>query len=129
MPDSALLSLGLFVFALDTLTFSELQRRVDWRHAKNERHGARPASQFLGPGEDKISLSGSLVPELIGSWSSLDRLREMADSGDAWPLVDGEGKVLGEYRIVAIDERQTNHLRGGLPRKIEFGLDLERVDG
>lgn len=62
MSDRALLALGLFVFSMDSLPFSELQRRTDWRHAKNERHGARPASQFLGPGEDKVTLLSALIP-------------------------------------------------------------------
>lgn len=128
MSDRALLALGLFVFSMDSLPFSELQRRTDWRHAKNERHGARPASQFLGPGEDKVTLSGALVPEIAGSYSSLNRLREMAGSGDAWPLVDGAGTVLGTFRIIAVDERQSAHVAGGFARKIEFGIDLERVD-
>lgn len=119
----------MFVFAIGSLPYVELQRRVDWRHAKADRHGARPASQFLGPGDDKISLSGTLVPEVAGSYSSLNRLREMAASGDAWPLVDGSGAVLGSFRILGVDERQANHVDGGYARKIDFAIDLERADG
>lgn len=126
--DPPMLSLGLFVFSLATLTFDELQRKMDWRHAKSERQGARAASQFLGPGEDTISLPGSIVPGVSGKYSSLQRLREMATTGDAWPLVDGSGTVLGQFRIVAIDESQTYHVAGGLARRIDFGLDLERAD-
>ena len=128
MSDKPLLSLGLFVFSLETLTFDELTRKMDWRHAKSERHGARAASQFLGPGEDKISLSGSLVPELIGDYGAITRLREMAASGDAWSLVDGAGSVLGQFRIMNLDEHQTYHVPGGFARKIDFALDLDRAD-
>lgn len=127
MSDRALLTLGLFVFAMDSLPFQELQRRTDWRHASSERFGARPASQYAGPGEDKVSLTGTLVPEVAGAYSAIERLREMADSGDSWPLVTGQGTVLGNFRIVAVDERQTLHLAGGLPRRVEFAVDLERV--
>ena len=131
MSDSPLLALGLFLFAIDTLPYAELQRRMDWRHGKAERHGARPASQYLGPGDDKITINGSIVPELAGrggSYSSLSRLREMAASGDAWPLVDGAGTVLGSFRIMAVDERQSAHVPGGFARKIDFAVDLERAD-
>lgn len=128
MSDKPLLALGLFVFSLETLTFDELTRKMDWRHAKSDRHGARAASQFIGPGEDKISLPGTLVPGLAGDYGALTRVREMAASGDAWPLVDGAGTVLGLFRIVAIDERQTYHVPGGFARKIDFALDLERAD-
>lgn len=131
MADRALLSLGLFVFAMDTLPFAELQRRTDWRHDKAERHGLRAASQFLGPGQDTITINGTLAPELggiAGTYSSLGRLREMAASGDAWPLVDGTGTQLGIFRIMAVDERQTVHTPDGLARKVEFAIDLERAD-
>ena len=128
MDDAPLLSLGLFVFSLSTLTFDELQRKMDWRHAKAERQGVRAASQFLGPGEDSISLPGSIVPGVAGDYGSLTRLREMAASGDAWPLVDGAGTVLGQFRIMSIDERQSYHVAGGFARKIDFALDLERAD-
>lgn len=128
MSDKPMLSLGMFVFSLATLTFDELQRKMDWRHAKSERHGARAASQFLGPGEDTVSLPGSIVPGVAGDYGSLRRLREMAASGDAWPLVDGSGTVLGQFRIVAIDESQTYHAAGGLARRIDFTLDLDRAD-
>lgn len=128
MSDSPLLALGLFVFSMASLPFTELQRRMDWRHPRTDRHGARAASQFTGPGEDTITLSGSLVPGVGGSYSSLNRLREMADTGDAWPLVDGAGTMLGNFRILAIDERQTGHVAGGFARMVEFGLDLERAD-
>lgn len=124
----ALLTLGLFVFAMDSLPFNELQRRTDWRHAKADRHGLRPAAQFIGPGEDKVTVTGTLVPEIAGSYSSIERLREMAASGDAWPLVDGAGNQLGLFRIMAVDERQTAHVPGGLARKIDFAIDLDRAD-
>lgn len=124
----ALLSLGLFVFSMETLPFAELQRRMDWRHGKADRHGLRPASQYLGPGADVVTINGTLVPELAGDYSSLNRLREMAESGDAWPLVDGAGTQLGIFQIMAVDERQSAHVPGGLARKIDFAIDLDRAD-
>lgn len=128
MSDQNLLSLGMFVFGMQSLPFAELQRMKDWRHGKTERHGARPASQYLGPGEDSISITGILVPEVAGAYSSLARLAEMADTGDAWPLVDGAGTILGNFRIIKVDERQSNHINGGFARKIDFAVDLERAD-
>lgn len=128
MSEITLLALGMFTFGMDTLAYSEFQRRTDWRHGKADRHGARPASQYLGPGEDKVTLSGVLAPELAGKYSSIETLREMASSGDAWPLVDGAGTVLGTYRIMAVDERQAAHIPGGFARKIDFAVDLDRAD-
>lgn len=123
-----LLTLGLFVFGMDTLAYNELQRKMDWRHGKSERHGARAATQFLGPGEDAISIEGVLVPEVQGGYGELKRLIEMADTGDNWPLVDGNGEVWGNFEIEAIDQRHRVIMAGGIPRVIDFGIDLTRVD-
>lgn len=123
-----LMALGMFAFGIDTAAYNELQRKMDWRHAKSERFGARPASQFVGPGDDVVTLNGVLVPELGGDHASLDRLAEMADTGDNWPLVDGRGDVWGNYRIVALDRRHRTIMAGGIPRQIDFAMDLERAD-
>lgn len=124
---SQLLTLGMFIFGMDSLPYDQFRRAIGWRHTDTERHQARPASQFAGPGEDKISLSGFVIPELAGAYSAIDRIIEMADSGDDWPLLDGLGRVLGSFRIVSLEQRHHAVLAGGLPRAIEFTLELERV--
>lgn len=123
-----LLTLGMFVFGMDSLAYAELQRKMDWRHGKSDRHNARPASQYLGPGDDSISIEGTLVPEVQGSYGSIKRLIEMAETGDNWPLVDGNGEVWGNFEIKAIDQRHRVVMAGGIPRVIDFGIDLTRVD-
>lgn len=122
-----LMALGLFVFERATLPFSEMQRRADWRHPSTERVGARPAAQFTGPGAEQISLTGACIPEVGGSYSAIERLREMADTGEAWPLVDGTGRVFGDYNLVGLDERSQHFVDNGMPRKIDFAIDLVRV--
>lgn len=89
---------------------------------------ARPASQFTGPGEDAITLGGLLVPEIAGRYGALDTLIEMADTGGNWPLVDGTGRVLGNFRIDQLDTTHRMVLAGGIPRAIDFQLRLTRVD-
>ncbi|BCA60229.1 phage tail protein [Sphingomonas sp. HMP6] len=123
-----ILSLGMFAFSIPTLAHDELQRRSDWRHARTGRVGARDATQYVGPGDDKVSINGSAFAELSDGRASLDRLREMADSGDAWPLLDGAGRVYGAFVIESIDERQKVFLPDGTPRQIDFGIDLLRVE-
>ena len=52
----------------------------------------------------------------------------MANSGDAWPLLDGAGRVYGAYVIETIDEGQRVLLADGTPLKIDFTINLLRVD-
>ncbi|MBA1187553.1 phage tail protein [Pseudomonas entomophila] len=123
-----MLALGLFVFSLPTLAYQEMQRQTAWRHASSDRVGAQPALQFLGRGDDTITLPGVLMPELAGSTLSLDALRHMADTGKAWPLVEGTGRLLGLWVIDGLSETRTLFFRDGAARRIEFSLSLRRVD-
>ena len=123
-----ILSLGMFAFSIPTLAHDELQRRSDWKHARTGRVGARDASQYVGPGDDKISINGTAFAELSDGRASLDQLRDMANTGDAWPLLDGAGRVYGAFVIESIDERQKVFLPDGTPRRIDFGIDLTLVE-
>ncbi|MGV7167417.1 phage tail protein [Xanthomonas axonopodis pv. cajani] len=123
-----MMSYGTFVFSLDSAAFLQLQRQMSWRHASSERVGARAASQFLGPGDDTIDLSGLIAPELTGTRASLDTLRELAADGEPLPLVDGTGVVHGPYLLLAINETASLFFEDGTPRRIEFQLSLRRAD-
>lgn len=123
-----LMALGMFLFETGTLAHTELQRKTDWQHATSPRVGARDATQFTGPGTETISLSGSVYAELANGRVSIDELRTMADAGEALPLLDGSGTVFGDFVITAIDERHAYLLDNGIPRRIDFAIDLLRVD-
>lgn len=122
-----LMALGMFLFEIGTLPFQELKRKSDWKHATTGRVGARDAAQYVGPGTETIGLSGTVYTEISKGGVSLDDLRDMADQGEAWPLVDGTGTVFGDYVIEAIDETRRAMLADGTPLKIEFSIDLLRV--
>ncbi|PKP92249.1 MAG: oxidoreductase [Alphaproteobacteria bacterium HGW-Alphaproteobacteria-16] len=123
-----LLTLGMFVFGMDTMAYDDLVRRINWRHPESERFGARAASQFAGPGEDTITMSGTLVPEIAGSYSAIETLIEMGDTGDDYPLLDGLGRVLGQFRIEHFEESHRAIMAGGIPRAKTFVIDLRRAD-
>ncbi|SEI83049.1 hypothetical protein SAMN04244579_02154 [Azotobacter beijerinckii] len=123
-----MMALGMFVFGLETLAYQEFQRQTDWRHGSTSRIGIRPARQYLGPGDDAITLPGILLPELAGSQLSLDVIREMGDSGKAWPLVDGSGRIYGLWIIESLSETRTLFFQDGAARRIEFTISLKRID-
>ncbi|MGY2313562.1 phage tail protein [Pseudomonas sp. SDO5522_S412] len=123
-----MMALGMFVFSLSTAAYQELQRQSDWRHASNSRISAAPARQFLGRGDDAITLPGIILPELAGSALSLDAIRLMANTGKAWPMVEGTGRIYGLWVIESLSENKTIFFRDGTPRRIEFTLSLKRID-
>lgn len=125
---SMMMVLGLYVFGLRTVPYQQLQRQISWRHPSVSRVGKRPARQFIGPGDDSITLSGVLYPELTGGKLSLAALEAMADTGKAWPLIEGTGIFYGLFVIEEISQTHSTFFPDGAPRKIEFSLKLTRVD-
>lgn len=123
-----MMSLGLFVFGLDTAAYQEFQRQTSWKHPNTSRVGARDAYQFTGPGEDTITLTGWIAPELTGDPNSIDTLRRMGDTGKAWVLVEGTGRIFGTFFIDNINESRKHINKLGLGKRIDFTIVLKRAD-
>ena len=123
-----MLSLGLFIFEVNTTAYQTLQRQSAQRWQSSDRIGLRAAQQYLGKGDDTITLSGVLMPELSGGESNLDLLQSMANSGKAHVLLSGSGEALGIWIIVSTAENHSEFFRDGKARKIEFTLSLKRID-
>ena len=123
-----MMAYGLFVFGLSTAAYDELQQDMAWRHESSDRVGARPVSQFLGVGEETIRLPGQLLPEITGGQQNLDDLRDMADRGYAWPLIEGTGRHYGLFVITRINNRKSAFFDNGAAARIDFEINLKRVD-
>ena len=123
-----MMALGMFVFSLPTLAYHELQRQTEWKHPSASRVGTRDAFQYTGPGDDTITLSGWIAPELTGTLFSLDALRLMADSGKAWILIQGTGKIYGTFVITSMTEGKTMLGKNGAPQRVDFSVSLKRTD-
>lgn len=118
--------LGMFVFSIRTAAYQNLQRSTSWNHVSNSRVGSMPAYQFTGKGEDTMTLEGSIVPQ-FGSQLSITTLRVMGDTGKAFPLIAGNGKIFGLWVIDNVEETQTYFFKDGTPRKIEFSLKIKKI--
>ncbi|MCS6192177.1 phage tail protein [Shewanella baltica] len=123
-----MMTLGFFVFSRLTVPYQTSQHDMVWRHPTNSRVGARPSAQFLGVGDETLTLSGVLVPEITGGELSLDALRKMADTGKAYPLIEGRGSVTGFFVIEKISKGRSEFFSDGAARRIEFTIELKRVD-
>lgn len=124
-----MLALGDFRFSLNTAAFQELSRSNSWRWPAVDRIGARPASQFVGPGEDCIRINGQIYPHFRGGIGQIDAMRAEADKGEPLLLVDGTGRVWGKYVITDISETQAVFFSNGAPRRQDFDITLQAYGG
>jgi phage protein U len=52
----------------------------------------------------------------------------MADTGKAWPMIEGSGTVYGLYVIEEMSETGSLFFADGSARKIDFSMKLARID-
>jgi phage protein U len=112
-----------FVFGIKTAAYDRLQRMTSWNWPAQERAGRRPALQYTGPGEDSITLDGTVYTEKAGL-GQMDALRAMGDSGQPHIMVDQYGNVLGKWCVLSVKENQSSFFWDGAPRKQEFSVQL-----
>lgn len=122
-----LLSLGQFIFSLSTVAYHDMQRKLDYKHPTSSRVGLRDAAQFAGVGDECISLN-ALVSHEFGSYKSLAELEEMAAKGEAYVLVEGTGRVYGQFVITSLTQSKSIFFADGLAKRIDFAMELKRVD-
>lgn len=119
-----LMNLGNFQFEVNTAAYQALRRNTTFRWAKNDRLTRTPSRQFVGQGDDKITLSGRIYTAHAGGLGQLDAMREMGKNAIPLMLIDGYGKVYGEYVIDKVTEMQSNFIPGGKPRRQDFTLEI-----
>lgn len=121
-----MMALGEFRFALDTAAYQSFTRTVNYRWSSQERINNRPAYQFTGTGAETIELSGTLYPLFKGGLNQIENMREIAGTGQPHILTDGLGCIWDKWVILTITEEQRVFFDNGLPRRIDFRLQLAR---
>lgn len=127
IQNSVMMIFGGFVFMRQTVPYLESSQETQWRYARNERIGRSARVQYLGAGEDTLTLSGVLLPEITGGDMSLSLLRTLAYRGRAWPLIEGTGRIYGRYVLENLTEIRSEFFGDGKARRIEFTLALSRA--
>ena len=126
MASSVLMRLGAYTFALNQAAYQQLQRSSAYRWPGQARLGRLPAQQYLGPGEETLSLEGALYPHFKGGLKQLEDMRREADKGQPLMLTDGRGHIWQHWVITQVDETHRVLFENGTPRKIAFRLHLAR---
>lgn len=130
MPTSlVMLGLGSFRFGVNRSAYQSMQRQAGWRWATLPRIGRTPASQYLGPDSQTITLKGVIYPHFKGGLRQVELMRAQAGLGVPMMLVDGLGFILDRWCIVSVEEGKSVFLRDGAPRQIDFSMQLRSHGG
>lgn len=133
-----MLILGPVIFQLGTAAYQTFQRstRFNWVELPRLNPGTTPllkkisatgpAAQFINLGDDTIHLEGVIYLQLTGSQLFISFMRLTASLGLPLPLIGCDGSILGLWIIERIDQTNSIFTARGIPRKVEFKLDLKR---
>jgi hypothetical protein len=61
-----MMALGSYRFSLASAAYDGLRRAAAWRWPAQDRLGAHPVRQYVGPGEQSITLEGTIHPHYKG---------------------------------------------------------------
>lgn len=130
MPVSlVMMGLGLFRFGMLGPNYQRSVRLASFRHPAMPRVGRRPAAQYLGPGEETLTLEGVIHPHFKGGLRQIEMMRLSAGTGAPMMLVDGLGWVWDRWVVTEIEEAKSVFLSDGAPRQIDFRIALLAYGG
>ena len=131
----AMVGLGAMRFEIDALNFNQLERSFAYRWEPQKRLGRRPAMQFMGPGEETITLQGTIYPNhpaFAGGLAELNAMRSRSETGAFFNMgarVGTRGLALGRWCVRSIRDIQSYFHHNGQPSKVEFTLELVAYGG
>ncbi|GHA13241.1 hypothetical protein GCM10007989_04780 [Devosia pacifica] len=116
--------------ALDTRPFSadSLSRAGGADLAVKPLMNALPGREFMGEADEKISISGQLLPTKIGGMTELEMAHALSRQGTALPVMRGDGKMFGWFAIESVSEGHEELLRDGMGFVVKYQLALVKVE-
>lgn len=89
--------------------------------------GTLPGREFMGEGDDNLSLSGQLLPFKTGGLTELEVAHGFRRSGQRLPVMRGDGKMMGWFAITAIQEDHSELSRFGVGFVLRHSISLVKV--
>lgn len=119
--------LGNFVFSLKSMTQDGINRSSEYNWAEKERVGDLPNFQNLGIRQDQIEISGVFYAQFNPEMKTVDDIRRSQLTTQANNLITNQGKVLGRFVLVSIQENMSSFNKKDIPLKTEFTMVLKRT--
>ncbi|WP_375669084.1 phage tail protein [Bartonella sp. MR168JLCBS] len=118
-----MLALGGFIFSIETAAYQTLDMSYGVPWVEQGRLGRKAALQLPAVANAEFSLAGVIYPDFKGGHRQLEYLRQIAHMGPHI-LVTGQGKILGKFVILSVEEKQSIFHHNGIPKKQEFTIKL-----
>lgn len=121
-----LYALGPLDFEVAPFNTHEVERSHTADFAAKELLGRRKSHEFVGAGDERITMRGKLFPHKLGGLDELGVLNAIRDSGAPQFLMRGDGEPLGWFLVERVRESSSHLDAQGIGRMIEFEVELLR---
>lgn len=124
-----LLALGPHVFEIAPLNFQALDRQTEALWPSIPRFGNAPGRQFVGYGENPVTISGLLFPEEFGGRMEFEAIRATQAAATpvmmvGWATAGAAGRVFGKVVILSVTDTQSIISASGQGRKLEYTIEV-----
>ncbi|WP_353571122.1 phage tail protein [Candidatus Albibeggiatoa sp. nov. BB20] len=117
---------GGYPFGTSTTALAKLDHSTSYRHPSQGRIGRPVALQFVGKGDDSITLTGDYYPAISGRANLMEIVRLIANQGKPHYLIDGMGMIYGKYVCTSVKDGKESLMDDGRPQKISFTVQLKK---
>ena len=127
---NVLLAWGPHYFTIGSMSYEELRQRAEGRWEKHAIIGRRPAGQYLGPGEEPVTVQGTVYPLAMmgGEDAQVQAIMSDCSTGQVYSLISASGDVMGPYRLERCDATGTYPDPGGNNQKIAYSFEFHPHD-
>ncbi len=115
---------------MDTRPFNtdKFDRRASADIASKPVIGGLKPKESMGEGDETITFSGQLLPSKIGGLTELEAIDQLRREGEALPVMRGDGKSLGWYKIEQVSESHEHLDREGVGFVVKHRIRLTKCE-
>lgn len=88
----------------------------------------RPGREKTGEGDERLILTGQLLPFKTGGLSELEILHDFRKAQTRLPVMRGDGKMMGWFAIEKISEGHRELMRDGVGFIVRYSVNMVRVE-
>lgn len=125
-----LMAWGPFRFEVGKTAYEEFQHRHGARWEKHPIIGRRPAGQYLGPGEEMVTLRGCIYTEYVpeGAAEMVADLVQAAGLPNVYTLISADGTIHGPFRLEKARRAGSFIAPDGQAQKLAYDLEFAAHD-
>lgn len=124
-----MMALGSYRFSLSTAAYERLSRQASWRWPAQDRIGAHPVRQYVGPGEQTIRVDGTIYPHYKGLLGLPNLLLRVPTLSGGLGTVASANSALTRVGVSALGERSGSWQLESMRQDADAGQPLSLVDG